>query len=269
MTVRRRTAVVAVLSVVMALLAAACGSSGRSPEPASNAQDGGSEPGLAGSLTVFAAASLTAPFNDVKTRLVAGNPGLSLTYSFAGSQQLVAQIGEGAPADVVATADQETMARLVTAGLVETPTDFARNSLQIAVAPRNPKAITHLGDLARPGLKVVLADPSVPAGRYTRQALDKAGVAVRPVSLDLDVKSVLGKVTSGEADAAVVYVTDVAAAKAAVAGVDIPAVHNVVASYPVAVVKATRNRATAQAFVDQLLHGPGRDALLAHGFLGA
>ena len=224
---------------------------------------------MTGPLTVFAAASLTAPFNAAKARLVAENPGFSLTYSFAGSQQLVAQISAGAPGDIVATADEETMARLVAADLVETPTTFARNTLQIAVAPRNPKTITSLGDLPRPGLKVVLADPSVPAGRYARQALDKAGVTVRPVSLELDVKSALGKVTSGEADAAVVYVTDVAAGGTAVAGVDIPAVHNVVASYPVAVVRATRNRAASRAFVDQLLHGAGRAALLAHGFLGA
>jgi molybdate transport system substrate-binding protein len=200
--------------------------------------------------------------------MTAANPGFSLTYSFAGSQQLAAQIGAGAPADVVATADEETMARLVAADLVEMPTTFARNTLQIAVGPRNPKAITSLGDLARPGLKVVLADPSVPAGRYARQALDKAGVTVRPVSLELDVKSVLGKVTSGEADAGVVYVTDVVAGGTTVAGVDIPATHNVAARYPVAMVRATRNRAAAQAFIDQLLHGPGRDALLAHGFLG-
>lgn len=257
------------VAVVVALVAAGCGSSGRSTEPASTAGGRGDRPGLTGSLTVFAAASLTAPFNAAKARLVAGNPGFSLTYSFAGSQRLAAQIGAGAPADVVATADQETMARLVAAGLVGTPTDFATNSLQIAVTPGNPEAITHLGNLARPGLKVVLADPSVPAGRYTRQALDKAGVTVRPVSLELDVTSVLGKVTSGEADAAVVYVTDVAAAGTAVTGVDIPAMHNVVARYPVAVVSDTPNRRAAEAFVDQLLHGPGRSALLSHGFLGA
>lgn len=257
----RRTPVSAALVVAIALFASACG-------PTSKAEGGGSESGLSGSLTVFGAASLTAPFNDAKARLVAGSRDLSLTYSFAGSQQLVAQIGAGAPADVVATADQETMGRLVAPGLVEPPVDFARNMLQIAVAPGNPKAIQGLADLARPGLKVVLADPSVPAGRYSRQALDKAGVTVKPVSLDLDVKSVLGKVTSGEADAGVVYVTDVMAAKTTVTGVDIPAMHNVVASYPVAVVKATRNRVAAQAFVDQLLHGPGRDALIAHGFLG-
>jgi molybdate transport system substrate-binding protein len=258
----RMRAAAAGIGVALALLAAACG------QPRSSVQGSGGRPALAGSLTVFAAASLTTPFTDVKTGLADGNPGFSLIYSFAGSQQLVAQITAGAPADVVATADQETMARLVTAGLVETPTDFARNSLQIAVASRNPKAISQLADLARPGLKVVLADPSVPAGRYTEQALERAAVTVRPVSLELNVKSVIGKVISGEADAAVVYTTDVTAAGKAVAGVDIPAVHNVVASYPVAVVKAPHNRRAAQAFVDELLHGQGRDALVANGFMG-
>lgn len=232
-----------ILGAVVVLLAASCGHA-RSE------------------LVVFAAASLTAPFTASEY------PGLSVTYSFAGSQQLVAQITAGAPADVVATADQDTMARLVATNLVEPPTTFAQNTLQVAVAPRNPKAITALSDLARPGLKVVLADPSVPAGRYAVQALDKAGITVRPVSLELNVTAALGKVTSGEADAAVVYVTDVAGAKGAVTGIDIPPAHNIVASYPVAVVRATRNPVAARAFVDQLLHGPGRDALRAHGFLG-
>ena len=188
------------------------------------------------------------------------------TFSFAGSQQLVAQVTAGAPADVVATADPESMARLVTTGLVAPPTDFAQNSLRIAVGPGHPKAVKGLADLARGNLKVVLADPSVPAGRYARQALDKAGATVKPVSLELDVKAVLRKVFSGEADAGVVYASDVSGA--GVTGIDIPPEHNVVATYPVAVVRTSRNRAAAQAFVDQLLDGAGRDALLAHGFRG-
>lgn len=256
-------------AALVALLGASCGGAGAPPRSVSPAGlPGSSVPGLAGSLTVFAAASLTGAFNDDKARLVAENPGFSLTYSFAGSQQLVAQIGSGAPVDVVATADPESMAKLVGAGLVETPTDFAGNSLQIAVAPGNPKAVKGLADLARSSLRVVLADPSVPAGRYTRHVVATAGVTVKPVSLDLDVKSVLRKVASGEADAGVVYVSDVVAAGPSVAGIEIPREQNVVATYPVAVVRATRNPGAARAFVDQLLHGPGREALLAHGFRG-
>ena len=203
-------------------------------------------------VTVGAGASLTEAFEALG----------GATFSFAGSQQLVAQVEARAPVDVVATADTSAMDRLVRAGLVDTPATFAGNRLAIAVATGNPARITGLADLGRSGLKVVLADPTVPAGRYARQALDRAGVAVRPVSLELDVKAVARKVAGGEADAGVVYVTDVPAA----ARVDIPDAANVIATYPVAVVRATGNRAGAQAFVDRLLGPAGRSVLAAHGF---
>jgi molybdate transport system substrate-binding protein len=254
-------------AMMAALLAAACGSSGPSTRSAGTAPARSTGSALTGSLTVFAAASLTEPFNDDKDRLVGANPGLSLTYSFAGSQQLVSQISAGAPADVVATADQDSMAKLVAARVVEPPTTFATNALQIVVPRGNPKAVKGLADLSRADLTVVLADPSVPAGRYAGQALDRKGVTAKPASLELDVKSVLRKVSSGEADAGIVYVTDVKAAGSSVAGVDIPSEDNVVATYPVAVVKGTGHRGAALAFVDQLLHGPGQAALVARGFL--
>lgn len=257
----------AVVTMVVAVVGAGCGTPGGSTRAAPGTTPPAPGAALSGTLTVLAAASLTESLNDDKARLAADSPRLSLSYSFAGSQQLVAQVTAGAPADVVATADEDSMAKLVAAGLVETPRDFARNKLQIAVAPGNPKKVKGLGDLARGDLKVVLADPSVPAGKYGRQALDKASAAVKPVSLELDVKSVLQKVTSGEADAGLVYATDVKAAGAAATGVDVPDDQNVLAAYPVAVVKGTGNRGAAQAFVDQLFQGPGRDALLAHGFL--
>jgi molybdate transport system substrate-binding protein len=258
------------LAVVIAsllLLAPACASDAHSRStPAGPAAV--ADPRLAGSLTVFAAASLTETFDDDKARLAPANPALSLTFSYAGSQQLVAQITAGAPADVVATADGETMGRLVTAGLVDPPITFASNSLRIVVAKGNPKGVRALSDLARTNLTVILADRSVPAGRYAQQALDRAGAEVKAASLELDVKAVVRKVASGEADAGLVYATDVAAAGSSVVGIDIPPEHNVVATYPVAVVRATKSRPAGQAFVDQLLHGPGRDALEAHGFLG-
>jgi molybdate transport system substrate-binding protein len=203
-------------------------------------------------VTVAAAASLTDVFEARG----------GATFSFAGSQQLVAQVEGRAPVDVVATADADAMDRLVRAALVDPPVTFARNRLAIAVETGNPDRIGGLADLGRSGLKVVLADPTVPAGRYARQALDRAGVVVRPVSLELDVKAVARKVAAGEADAGIVYVTDVAAG----ARVDIPEAANVVATYPVAVVRATANRAGAQAFVDRLLGPAGRTALAAHGF---
>ncbi|MEY2588490.1 MAG: molybdate transport system substrate-binding protein [Acidimicrobiaceae bacterium] len=217
-----------------------------------------------GALTVLAAASLTESFNDAKPILE--RDGLSITYSFAGSQSLVTQLQQGAPADVIATADQSTMQKLVDAGLVDPPTVFARSSLAIVVAPGNPKGVKSLADLARSDLAVVLADPSVPAGKLAQQVLDKAGVKVVPKSLELDVKSTLTKVTSGEADAAIVYVTDVRAAGAKVAGVTIPDEQNAVASYPIAVVKATGNRTGAEAFVNSARHGPVQDALMGRGF---
>ncbi|MGH9264713.1 MAG: molybdate ABC transporter substrate-binding protein [Acidimicrobiales bacterium] len=204
-------------------------------------------------VTVLAAASLTEAFSALG----------GAAFSFAGSQQLVAQVEAGAPADVVATADADAMARLVRAGLVHEPRDFARNRLTIAVEPGNPEGIRGLGDLGRKGLKVVLADPAVPAGRYAREVLDRAGVRVRPVSLEPDVKAVAGKVLAGEADGGIVYVSDVPPD----AAVPIPDDVNVVATYPVAVVRATRDRARAEAFVDRLLGSEGRDALAAHGFL--
>jgi molybdate transport system substrate-binding protein len=220
-------------------------------------------------VTVFAAASLTEAFTDIGTALGAGDPSLSVRYSFAGSGALVTQVEQGAPADVVATADTTSMARLVAAGLVETPTTFARNQLQILVAPGNPLGIASLADLARPDLKVVLGDETVPAGKYAAQVLQAAGVTVAPVSKEADVKAAVAKVTLGEADATIVYVTDVAAAGAKGQGVAIPDGQNVVAEYPIAVVKATGNHAGAVAFVDAVVHGSGQDALRQRGFLPA
>ncbi len=220
-------------------------------------------------MTVFAAASLTEAFTDIGTALGAGDPGLSVTYSFAGSGALVTQVQQGAPADVVATADTASMARLVDAGLVETPTTFARNQLQILVGPGNPLGIASLADLARPDLKVVLGDETVPAGKYAAQALQGAGVTVAPVSYEADVKAAVAKVTLGEADATIVYVTDVVAAGARGRGVAIPDAQNVVAEYPIAVVKATGNHAGAVAFVDAVVRGAGQDALRQRGFLPA
>jgi molybdate transport system substrate-binding protein len=253
--------------VVAGILGAGCTSAGSSKRATPVGKPGSSVARFRGSLTVFAAASLTESFNEDKARLVTDNPGLSITYSFAGSQQLVAQVRAGAPADVVATADEESMAKLVGAGLVEPPRDFAKNKLQIVVAHGDPRAINGLADLARSKLKVVLADPSVPAGKYARQVLDTAHVTVKPVSLELDVKSVLRKVAAGEADAGIVYVTDVEAAGSSVDGIDIPVDENVVASYPVAVVRATKNHVAAQGFVDQLFAGRGQAVLRRHGFL--
>ena len=210
-------------------------------------------------LTVLAAASLAEAFDAFPA-------GMAVAYGYAGSHQLVAQVEAGAPADVVATADEASMDRLVRTGLVEAPQVFARNRLAVAVRPDNPERVAGLADLGRPGLRVALADPAVPAGRYAAQALERAGVAVRPVSLELDVKAVVARVRSGEAHAGIVYATDVGGSTG-VEGVAIPEAANVVASYPVAVVAASDDREAARAFVERLLDRPGREALARRGFL--
>jgi molybdate transport system substrate-binding protein len=215
---------------------------------------------------VFAAASLTESFNDLQETLATSAPDLKITYSFAGSGTLVQQVQQGAPADVIATADTSTMKTLEDAGLVETPTTFAHNKLQILVAPGNPKQIKSLDDLSRSDLIVVLCDKTVPAGKYADQALQKAGVTVGPKSLEPDVKSAVARITSGEADATIVYVTDVAAAGSKGTGVEIPDSSNVVADYPIAIVKDTKNHDAASAFVDEVMNGAGREALTARGF---
>jgi len=221
------------------------------------------------SVTVFAAASLTEPFSDLQARLKTSNPGLALTFSFAGSGALVTQVQQGAPADVIATADPASMNKLRVAGLVDPPTSFATNRLEILVEPGNPKDIRGLQDLSRNDIKLVVADENVPAGRYSAQALQAAGVTVRPVSKEADVKAAVAKVTAGEADATIVYVTDVRSAGSKGQGVTIPEGVNVVADYLIAVVKATRNRVAAAAFLAAVVDGDGQGELLRRGFLPA
>lgn len=220
-------------------------------------------------MTVFAAASLTESFDDLRTSLKSSDPGLGVIYDFGSSGALVTQVQQGAPADVIATADPDTIRRLSDAGLVEAPATFARNHLEILVAPGNPKGVKALADLARSDLKVVLGDDTVPVGRYGSQALAAAGVTVKPVSKEVDVKAAVAKVISGEADASIVYVTDVSAAGSKGQGVGIPDTQNVIARYPIAVVTTTKNRAAAVAFVDSVVNGAGQAALRSRGFLSA
>ena len=266
---RSLTTLSAVLAV-SSLALAACGSS--SPTASSTTTTAApttttTAAPITGSLDVYAAASLTGAFNSAKTTLTSANSGLSLTYNFAGSNALVTQIQQGAPADVFASADTKNMDKLVAAGLVETPVTFARNKLEIAVAPGNPKHITGLADLAKTGVTVVLEAVGVPAGDYTRTVLASQHITVSPKSLETDVKSALAKVTSGEADATVVYVTDVTAAGSTVTGVTIPDSLQPTIAYPIAVVKATKNHAAAQAFVNSAVSGDVQKALEAAGFL--
>jgi molybdate transport system substrate-binding protein len=209
---------------------------------------------------------LTQALGTAATAFHANHRDTRVTFSFEGSQQVVAQLRQGAPADLAATANPSDMAALVRDHLVAAPTTFARNHLEILVAPGNPKHVTGLADLARPDLAVVLAAPEVPAGKYAAQILRAAGVTAHPRSLELDVKSVVRRVTLGEADAAIVYVTDVRAAGANGAGVEIPAAQNVTAEYQMAVAKTSTHERQAQQFIASLLIGDGHRALVDQGF---
>jgi molybdate transport system substrate-binding protein len=241
------------------LIFAACSDSTSRPTAASGS----------GAVLVFAAASLTESFTAEQSTLRSERPGLEVTYNFGGSGTLVTQVQQGAGADVIATADKPSMQKLVDAGLVDSPTVFAHNKLAILVAPGNPKGVQSIADLARSDLAVVLADASVPAGKYAAQILTKADVTVQPKSVETDVRSAVARVTSGEADAAIVYATDVRAAGSKATGVDIPDSQNVLADYPIAIVKATAHRDAAAAFVDAIVKGSGQNALTTHGFLSA
>jgi molybdate transport system substrate-binding protein len=245
------------LILVVAALCGACGNSAPS-----------SPSGLSGTITVFAASSLTAAYTAIGKDFQNAHPGSMVKFSFGGSSTLVAQIQQGAIGDVFASADQPNMQKAVDAGLVAgSPSIFAHNQLEIVVAAGNPKHLAGLSDLARSGLVVVLCAPVVPCGRYAAQALQKADVAVKPASQETDVKAVVSKVALGEADAGIVYVTDIQAAGAKVQGVEIPAGQNVVADYPVAILKDSQNAPLAKAFVSYLL-GAGQQTLARYGFTG-
>jgi molybdate transport system substrate-binding protein len=253
-----RVRVVACLLIIVTVcLASACGPTA----PVSASQSG-----LSGTITVFAASSLSAAFTTIGADFEKSHPGTMVKFSFAGSSSLAAQIQQGAIGDVFASADQPNMQKLVDAALTaESPQVFTRNDLEIVVGKGNPKHMTSLADLARSGLVVVLCAPAVPCGHYAAQALQKAGVAVKPASLESDVKAVLSKVALGEADAGIVYVTDVTAAGAGVEGVAIPPALNVVADYPIALLKDSQNSGLARAFVGYVL-GDGRRVLTQYGF---
>ncbi len=220
-----------------------------------------------GTLTVLAAASLTESFTELGRMFETEHPGVDVTFNFAGSTALARQLAEGAPGDVLATADQPSMQRAVDAGTVVEPVVFARNRLEIIVAKGNPKAIRQLGDLARPGVVAVLCAPEVPCGALAAEALQRSGVVLGPASLEENVKGVVSRVTLGEADAGIVYATDVRAAASAADGVAIPDEANVVADYPVALATRAANPPTARAWIDLLLFAEGRRILADFGFL--
>lgn len=242
----------------------ACGSSS-SPDDASTSAREPSEPSE--SITVFAASSLTAPFTEIGAAFMSANPGSTVTFNFAASSELVTQIGEGAPADVFASADLSNMERLTRQDRhIESPAVFATNIAEIVVEPGNPEGIDSIADLERDDLIVVQCALEVPCGSYAAQIFDAADVMVTPSSYEENVKAVVAKVALGEADAGIVYASDVVAAGSTVAGVAIPSEVNVVAQYPIVVLDHASSATTARAFVAFVLSDVGQAILIDHGF---
>ncbi len=242
---------------------AACGSS----DSDGQAADGTSAAPEKTTLTVFAAASLKSSFEQIATGFEAANEGVTVTFNFAGSSDLVAQIQQGAPADVFASADTKNMDKAVADDLVEgEPTDFASNTLQIATPPDNPADVDSLEDLADPDTKVVICASEVPCGAATVGVEEASGVDIEPVSEEQSVTDVLNKVITGEADAGLVYVTDVKGARDKVLGITFPEAAEVVNTYPIAALSGSENRAVAEAFAEYV-NGPDAQAILqAAGF---
>ena len=245
------------------LAAAGCGS------PSTPAGQSSASPSQAGgqTLTVFAAASLKNTFTTLGTQFESANSGTKVTFSFAGSSDLVTQLQQGAPADVFASADTKNMDKATGDSLVEgKPVNFASNTLEIAVPPDNPAKITSFADLAKPGVKVVICAPQVPCGSATQKVETATGVDIKPVSEENAVTDVLNKVQSGEADAGLVYKTDVKGAGDKVLGVDFPESSEAVNVYPIAVLAGSKNKDAAQKFVDLVTGTEGQKVLADAGF---
>ncbi|GAA4284222.1 molybdate ABC transporter substrate-binding protein [Brevibacterium daeguense] len=249
------------LTAAALLLAGAsgCGGSG-------NAADRGSGDSHS-ALRVFAAASLTATFTELADVYEQENPGTTVELNFAGSSDLVSQIQEGAPADVIATADEPNMTRLTDEDLLaEAPQVFVTNSLTIAVAPGNPLGISGLSDLAAEDITTVVCAVQVPCGTASAQLLDRAGVEVSPVSEENAVTGVLSKVATGQADAGLVYTTDAAAEGSGVQAVDLPESASVLNRYPISALQAAADPEAAAEFVDFILADSARGVFDEAGF---
>ena len=251
----------AALAVAMLAAVAGCGSDDDGGEGS-----GGEET----TLTVYAAASLTAAFDEIGADFESSHDGVSVEFSYAGSSDLVAQIQEGAPADVFASADEANMEKLTADDLTGSdPVTFASNMLEIAVPPGNPAGIETFQDLGEKDLNLVLCAPEVPCGAAAQSVAEVAGVTLNPVSEEQSVTDVLGKVTSEEADAGLVYVTDVQAAGDEVEGITFPEAEEVVNVYPVATIADSDEADLAQEFVDLVTSDQGQQVLESYGFAPA
>jgi molybdate transport system substrate-binding protein len=257
---------IAAAAALLMCVVSGCGASNQtssneaSSPPATSATGGGK-------LIVFAAASLKKSFTDIGEQFKTDNPGSDIEFSFAGSSDLVTQLTQGAPADVFASADTNNMNKAVQAGLLAgDPVNFASNTLTIVVAPGNPKNITSFQDLTKPGLSVVVCAPQVPCGSATKKVEDAAGVRLNPVSEESQVTDVLTKVTTGQADAGLVYVTDAQGAGDKVTEVAFPETAGAINTYPIAVLKQSKDPELARKFVDLVTGEAGQKVLSTAGF---
>ena len=240
----------------------ACGSPSPSAPPAASGPAHSS-----GSIVVFAAASLKPAFTRISQEFKTENPGSGADFEFAGSSELATQLTHGATADVFASADTAQMDTVAKAGLLAgNATNFAANTLVIVTAPGNPKKIGSFADLAKPGLNVVVCQQPVPCGSATRRIEDGTGVRIKAVSEELSVTDVLNKVTSGQADAGLVYVTDARSAGDNVTTVDFPEAAGAVNVYPIGVLKKAPLPALAQKFVALVTSDTGQKILAQFGF---
>ena len=253
------------------LLTGCGGSAGGSSASSSSAPSSGK---LTGTLTVFAAASLTDVFSQLGDQLEKANPGLDVRFNFAGSSALATQLTQGAPADVFASADEAQMTKVADAGLAEDPKVFASNPLMLAVPKGNPAGITapesgqaRLAGLLDPNATLAVCAPQVPCGAAAAKVLDEAGLGDAPDTFEDDVRSVLTKVQLGEVDAGLVYVSDVHAAGDSVVAFAFQQSDAEINCYPVTVVKGTAHQAAARAFVDLVLSDAGQQTLRDAGFL--
>ena len=248
----------AAAAVVLALATGtACGSGG----------EGSSDSEESKTLTVYAAASLTSSFEEIGKQFEADHKGVKVRFSFGGSSDLVAQLQQGAPADVFASADTANMEKATADDLVEgEPVDFATNTLEIAVPPDNPAGVASLEDLGKSGTQVVVCATEVPCGAATEKVEQASGVEINPTSEEQSVTDVLNKVTTGEADAGLVYVTDVQAAGDKVQGIEFPESSAAVNTYPIGALAGSKNKDLAQEFVDLVAGDAGQQILADAGF---
>ncbi len=253
------------LVAVLGLALAACSSSSSSTSAAGSASAAGK---VTGTVVVFAATSLTEAFNKIGAQFEAANPGVTVKFNYNGSSSLATSITQGAPADVFASAAPENMNTVTSASLASsTPKDFASNTGEILVEKGNPQHITSVSNLASPGVKVAVCAPQVPCGAVANEIFKNSGVTVKPVSEEQNVGGVVTKVTLGEVDAGIVYVTDAKANEAKATGVPIPAAQNATTDYPIAEIKGAPNPSGSEAFISYVLGANGQKVLASFGFM--